>query len=57
MKNFLIVKLMLIKEMRKPLQGCIHMINKEIRRGFQKMMELRMKMLTREKLSGYKRPL
>ena len=57
MKNFLIVKLMLIKEMRKPQQGCIHMINKVIRRGFQKMMELRMKMVTREKLSGYKRPL
>ena len=54
MKIHLIVKLTLIKEMKKLLQGCTHMTYKEIRREFQKMMELITKKLAGKKLSGCK---
>ena len=54
MKIHLIVKLMLIKEMKKLLQGCTHMTYKQTRREFQKMMELITKKLAGKKLSGCK---
>ena len=40
--------------MKKLLQGCTHMTYKEIRREFQKMMELITKKLAGKKLSGCK---